>query len=86
MPGVQKAALQRARRREDLRVASALFARQSSSVVMERPSIFASGVWQLTCALPSSNTVQQPHWPDGEQPSFADRTPSSSRNAARRWG
>ncbi len=37
-------------------------------------------------ALPSSRTVQQPHWPEGAQPSLGEVTSSSSRRAARRWG
>src|SRR3982074_2432573 len=31
-------------------------------------------------------TVQQPHCPEGAQPSFGDNTSSSSRRAARRCG
>ena len=57
-----------------------------SRVVIPRPAALASDVWQLTCALPSSRTVQHPHCPDGEHPSFGERTPSSSRSAASRWG
>ena len=47
---------------------------------------FASGCWQLTTALPSISTVQQPHCPDGEQPSFGEVMSSSSRSAASRCG
>ena len=31
-------------------------------------------------------TVQQPHWPLGEQPSFGEVMLSSSRSAANKWG
>jgi hypothetical protein len=41
---------------------------------------------QLTTGLPSMSTVQQPHWPDGEQPSLGLVTSSSSRRAASRCG
>ena len=41
---------------------------------------------QLTTGLPSSSTVQQPHCPDGEQPSLGLVTSSSSRRAASRCG
>ena len=44
------------------------------------------GIWHETWALPSRITVQQPHCPVGEQPSFGEVTSSSSRSAARRWG
>ena len=73
MPGVQKphwlapvaqnAPPQRAR-------SSAL---NPSSVVMERPLTRRVGVTHATRGWPSINTVQQPHWPWGEQPSLADR-------------
>jgi len=46
-------------------------------------AIFCTDRLQLTTALPSTSTVQHPHWPDGEQPSLGEQTPSSSRNAAR---
>jgi hypothetical protein len=32
-----------------------------SNVVISLPSAFATGYWQLTCALPSIMMVQQPH-------------------------
>ncbi len=57
-----------------------------SSVVTDLPSALATSYWHDTVALPSISTVQQPHWPDGEQPSFGDVMSSSSRSAARRWG
>ena len=50
------------------------------------PATFVQARLQLTTALPSTITVQQPHCPDGEQPSFGDVTSSSSRSAASRWG
>ena len=57
-----------------------------SSVMISLPSIFSSDCWHDTTALPSINTVQHPHCPDGEQPSLGDVTSSSSRNAASRCG
>ena len=57
-----------------------------SSVVIDAPATFASDRLQLTTALPSTSTVQHPHWPDGEQPSLGEHTPSSSRSAASRCG
>src|SRR4051812_2720231 len=57
-----------------------------SSVTTCVPSILVRGTLQLTIALPSTSTVQQPHWPDGEQPSLGERTTSSSRSAASRCG
>src|SRR5579872_272627 len=57
-----------------------------SRVVTERPSTRSSPSEQAMIALPSRRTVQQPHWPDGEQPSFGEVTSSSSRSAERRWG
>ena len=70
--------------------ASEYFLRSASStpsrVVTVRPSARATGYWQLTWALPSIITVQQPHCPEGEQPSFGEVTPSSSRSADSRCG
>ena len=57
-----------------------------SSVTTERPSTLASDVWHATTARPSTSTVQQPHWPDGEQPSLGEVMSSSSRSAASRCG
>jgi hypothetical protein len=57
-----------------------------SSVTTDFPSTFARSYWQATVALPSTNTVQHPHCPDGEQPSFGDVMSSSSRSAASRCG
>src|SRR5207244_7917202 len=51
-----------------------------STVVTVRPSMRATGVTHATRGSPSTSTVQQPHWPCGAQPSFADMTPSRSRN------
>src|SRR4026209_3013658 len=57
-----------------------------STVVIDVPSTLSIEIWHATRALPSISTVQQPHWPLGEQPSFGDVTPSSSRSALSRWG
>ena len=57
-----------------------------SSVVIDFPAARAMGNWQDTWTLPSIITVQHPHCPDGEQPSFGEVTSSSSRIAASRWG
>ena len=57
-----------------------------SSVVTDLPSALATSYWHDTVAFPSISTVQQPHWPDGEQPSFGDVMSSSSRSAASRCG
>ena len=50
-----------------------------SRVTTDEPATLASGRLQLTTALPSTSTVQHPHCPDGEHPSFGDVTSSSSR-------
>ena len=55
-------------------------------MVTRDPSAFSIEIWQATRALPSNSTVQLPHWPEGEQPSLGDVTPSSSRRAASRCG
>src|SRR6516225_6630662 len=39
---------------------------------------------QATLAWPSTITVQQPHWPVGEQPSLGEVTPHPSRITSRR--
>ena len=57
-----------------------------SSVTTDEPSTLSMSHWQATMALPSTNTVQHPHCPDGEQPSFGDVMSSSSRSAASRCG
>ncbi len=57
-----------------------------SSVTIDLPSALATSYWQVTVALPSMSTVQQPHCPEGEQPSFGEVMSSSSRSAASRWG
>ena len=82
-----EAALQGAAGGERVGVAVALGGVEPSSGddrLAGRP--WRSRCWQLTTALPSISTVQQPHWPDGEQPSFGEVTSSSSRSAASRWG
>ena len=53
-----------------------------SGVVISRPRTRRTGVTQATRGWPSTSTVQQPHWPCGEQPSFADRSPSCSRRTS----
>ena len=55
-----------------------------STVVTERPATRRTGVTQATRAAPSTQTVQQPHWPWGLQPSLTERQPSCSRSASRR--
>src|SRR6188472_2555182 len=54
-----------------------------SSVVTSRPATRATGVTQAIRGEPSIQTVQQPHWPWGLQPSFAERTPRRSRRTSR---
>ena len=46
-----------------------------STVVTARPATRRSGVTQATRAEPSTQTVQQPHWPWGLHPSLTERTP-----------
>ena len=53
-----------------------------SRVVISRPATRDTGVTQATRGAPSTHTVQQPHWPCGLQPSFADRSPRWSRSAS----
>ncbi len=55
-----------------------------ASVVTSRPAARASGVTQATRGWPSIQTVQQPHWPWGLQPSLGVRAPRRSRSASRR--
>jgi hypothetical protein len=55
-----------------------------SSVVTARPSTRRTGVTHETRAEPSTQTVQQPHWPCGLQPSLADLRPSRSRSTSKR--
>jgi hypothetical protein len=61
-------------------------ASRPSSVVTVLPATRSRVRLQLTTGLPSIRTVQQPHWPDGEQPSLGLVTSSSSRSAASRCG
>ena len=85
--GGAEAALQGAAGGERVGVAAALVlveAFEGDDRPCPRPG--SSETWQATTALPSSSTVQQPHWPEGEQPSLGDVTSSSSRSAASRWG
>jgi hypothetical protein len=44
-----------------------------SRVVTERPATRRAGVTQATRGRPSTQTVQQPHWPWGLQPSLTER-------------
>ena len=55
-----------------------------STVVTARPDTRRSGVTQATRAEPSTQTVQQPHWPWGLHPSLTERQPRSSRRASSR--
>ena len=55
-----------------------------STVVTARPATRRTAVTQATRAAPSTQTVQQPHWPCGLQPSFTERQRNCSRNASRR--
>src|SRR5207342_3400239 len=57
-----------------------------SNVVIDLPATLATDWVQATIGLPSTSTVQQPHCPDGEQPSLGEVTSSSSRSAASRCG
>ena len=45
-----------------------------SSVVTARPATRRAGVTQATRGMPSTSTVQQPHWPWGLHPSLTDAT------------
>ena len=53
-----------------------------STVVTERPATRRTGVTHATRGAPSTQTVQQPHWPWGLQPSLTERQPQSSRRAS----
>ena len=87
IPGVQKPHCSAPTGREHICEPIALVGRQPSTVVIALPAILARGPDSYeTWAFPSMSTVQQPHCPDGEHPSFGDRTSSSSRRAARRCG
>ena len=43
-------------------------------MVTSRPSSRRTGVTQATRGAPSTQTVQQPHWPWGLQPSLTERS------------
>ncbi len=66
--------------------ASAQAARSASSmpsrVVTARPVTRRAGVTHATRGWPSTSTVQQPHWPWGEQPSLGLRIPRRSRSTS----
>ena len=51
-------------------------------MVTERPATRANGVTQATRGCPSTQTVQQPHWPCGLHPSLTVWTPNRSRSAS----
>ncbi len=55
-----------------------------SRVVTLRPSRRRTGVTHETRGAPSTQTVQQPHWPWGLQPSLTDRSESCSRRTSSR--
>ena len=55
-----------------------------STVVMERPATRRTAVTQATRGAPSTQTVQQPHWPWGLHPSLTEWQPTCSRSASRR--
>jgi hypothetical protein len=59
-------------------------ASRPSTVVTDRPASRRTGVTQATRGLPSTSTVQQPHWPCGLQPSLTEWQRSCSRSASRR--
>ena len=86
MPGVQKPHCSAPVAANAAAKRSRSEASNPSKVVIDLPAAFSSEIWQLTDALPSISTVQQPHWPDGEQPSLGEVTSSSSRSAASRCG
>jgi hypothetical protein len=86
MPGVQKPHCSAPVEAKAATMRSRSASSSPSSVVTDRPSTLASDRLQLTVALPSSSTVQHPHWPEGAQPSLGEVTSSSSRRAASRWG
>jgi hypothetical protein len=62
-------------RRTPGRVGPARPGSKPSRVVTSLPSALSRPVTQLTIAFPSSSTVQQPHWPDGEHPSLGEVMP-----------
>ena len=55
-----------------------------SRVTTSLPATFSRARTQATKARPLTRTVQQPHWPDGAQPSLAEVISSSSRRAESR--
>ena len=55
-----------------------------SSVVTVRPATRRAGVTHATRGMPSTRTVQQPHWPWGLHPSLTLRCPSRSRSTSSR--
>ena len=58
--------------------------RDASTEVTSRPATRPTGVTHETRGLPSTRTVQQPHWPCGLQPSLTERAPRRSRRTSRR--
>ena len=62
---------------------SCRFGRGPRASLQRCPATLAISRLQLTTALPSMSTVQHPHWPDGEQPSFGLVDGSSSRRRSR---
>ena len=46
-------------------------------MVTARPATRRTGVTQATRGAPSTQTVQQPHWPWGLHPSLTERQPRS---------
>ena len=55
-----------------------------STVVTDRPATRRTAVTQATRGAPSTQTVQQPHWPWGLHPSLTERQRSCSRSASSR--
>src|ERR1044071_512349 len=53
-----------------------------SRVRIDLPATLFAGTAQDTTALPSTITVQHPHWPVGLQPSLGDRIPHRSRRSS----
>ncbi len=53
-----------------------------SRVVTSRPASRRTGVTHATRGAPSTQTVQQPHWPWGLQPSLTETIPSCSRRTS----
>ena len=86
-PGCRSRTAGRRWRRRRRRRRSRSSSSNPSRVVIDRPATRSRLVWQRRPGpCRRCSTVQQPHWPDGEQPSFGEVRSSSSRSAESRWG